>query len=258
MGWDIIAIGTNHTLPIDKPIEIARRLSPLIGRTINIGYRNEWSYDKGNNRLCCGDFSWHKIGEVISERKGIQYYLSIENESARQVYSLIKDTQCISFENEMYRELFHDEIFGAPYALYEFEANECQCRDIRIFKSILEFSVNFAGRWFALERLFREPYPSENHKYMDDFRSDIYLQLQATGADCAFYFPDQGFGEWLYEEINKESDEWIAYMKSRQYMKDDDSSQKIFSVQDYLKGNILLGEQENIICFIDDFSDFKD
>lgn len=51
----------------------------------------------------------------------------------------------------------------------------------------------------------------------------------------------------------------VAYMQSREYMKkDDDNSQVIIKMSDYIAGKIVLRSDQNVICIIDDFSDMKD
>lgn len=45
MGWDIVAIGLNHNLPIDNPSAIAERLIPLFNSPIDIGYYKDWELD---------------------------------------------------------------------------------------------------------------------------------------------------------------------------------------------------------------------
>lgn len=94
-------------------------------------------------------------------------------------------------------------------------------------------------------------------KYLQIYLLDLW-KFKASRCDKAYYFPDQGFGEALYDVINLPSDEWIAYMHSRKYIKDDDNSQVIIKMSDYITGKIVLRSDQSVICIIDDFSDLKD
>lgn len=61
----------------------------------------------------------------------------------------------------------------------------------------------------------------------------------------------------MYNIINLPSDEWVSYMESREYIEDDDETQFIIKMADYINGKIMLRQDQNVICVIDDFSDFK-
>ncbi|MDE5808925.1 MAG: hypothetical protein K2H59_01425 [Muribaculaceae bacterium] len=75
MGWDIVAIGINHNLPINDPIKVAEKLSPLVSGPISIGYLHEWEYDKSTNTIKRPDdlYNWIEIGIVGKDKSGTPY-----------------------------------------------------------------------------------------------------------------------------------------------------------------------------------------
>lgn len=256
MGWDIVAIGTNHKLPIDNAIETAKVLASVLDGTISVGYYDNWVLDKDKNiiRIPSDMPKWQEIILLDSGRIGYHYRFEIKNEGARRIYAQLSSIDSVEFEMKCAKELFCIGIFSEPYDLYELEVDNT-CIDTRFFKENVEFSENFGGRWFSFEELFTEPYKGDNKIVLDDFRRQIYSQLKAYGCDCAYYFEDQGYGEHLYNAIDRKSSDWVSFMKSRQYIDEDSDDYIIYSVQDYLKGK-LLNVQDNVICIIDDFSDY--
>ncbi len=73
MGWDIVAIGTNHNLPLDNPQEIARRLLPLCPGDISIGYYRDRAVDLQTKSILRGDFKWieeNVIKSLLSDTTG--------------------------------------------------------------------------------------------------------------------------------------------------------------------------------------------
>lgn len=59
------------------------------------------------------------------------------------------------------------------------------------------------------------------------------------------------------EKIGRNSDDWLSFMKSRSYLKDNDPEDIILDINDYLNGKLLLKSYDNLICAIDDFSIFR-
>lgn len=65
MGWDIVAIGINHNLPLDNPIEVAHVLSNFIDNPIEIGYYIDWKYVKSRKYLHNNfRYKWSKIETI--------------------------------------------------------------------------------------------------------------------------------------------------------------------------------------------------
>lgn len=256
MGWDIVAIGTNHKLPIDNPIETAKAIASVLDGKICVGYYVNWEFDKDKNTIRHINewLNWQEIMLLDTGRVGHNSRLEIKNECARRIYAQLGSIDRVEFVGEYSEECFCYDIFSEPYDLYEIESG-VPYTDTRYFKEIVEFSRRFGGRWFAFVESFTEPYEGKNKTSIDDFRHQIYSQLKAYGCDCAYYFSDQGYSEALYEAINRSSADWIKFMESRQYIEDPDEY-IIYSVQDYLNGK-LLNIHDSVICIIDDFSDYK-
>lgn len=149
-------------------------------------------------------------------------------------------------------------MFGTPYEIFRIELDH---KEVVFYSDIfienVEFDVSFPGRWFAFEDIFRNPYMGENKQKLDDFRKGIYSQFKAAGCDKAYYFPDQGYGQALYDLINLPSAQWVAYMQSREYIKHDDNNHVIIKMSDYIAGKFILRADQNIICIVDYFSDMK-
>ena len=258
MGWDIIAIGTHHTLPIQNPVEVAKRLAPILDGVVSVGYTKLYNYDKETNTISNGTFDWIELDKLNFNPNGYRYIFEISKEDARRIHPLITLFDDVTWNGNYTKESFLDDLFDTPYEIYQIEVDHQRVSFFfDIFIENVEFNVSFNGRWFTFEHIFKKPYEGENKQNLDDFRDNIYKQFKIAGCDNAFYFPDQGFGEALYDVINLPSDEWVAYMQSRQYMKNDDNSQFILKMSDYISGKIVLRPDQNVICIIDDFADMK-
>ncbi len=256
MGWDIVAIGTNHRLPIDNPIETAKVLASVFDGTISIGYYIKWEFDKEKNIIHSpsGIPKWQEIMLLDTGRIGYKYRFEIKNECARRIYAQLTSIDSVDFVQEYANEDFCSDIFSESYDLCKLESDDPYI-DTRLYKEIVEFSENFGGRWFSFEESFTMPYEGVNKIAIDDFRRQIYSQLKAYGCDCAYYFADQGYGEYLYDAIDRKSSDWLSFMKSLQYIDENPDDYIIYSVQDYLKGK-LLDIKDCVICIVDDFSDY--
>lgn len=258
MGWDIVAIGTNHKLPIESPVETAKKLTPITIGPISIGYYLKWHYDAKTNNVCIPDgmYQWKELTLINPDCPGDKSLFDIENEAARRVFAEIQSIEQVGFTCEDDKAMFISDVFDEPYFLYENDTLTGKYLGIRIFKEIVEFSEKFPGMWFSLTDVFYEPYIGENKRILDEFRKDIYAQLTACGCDKAYYFPDQGSGERIWNKINRPADEWLSFLLSRSYLDEDDPDQLIFNIQEYIKEGRIL-KDEGIICLVDDFSDFK-
>lgn len=258
MGWDIVAIGTHHTLPIQDPVETAKRLAPILDGIVSVGYTKRYNYDKETNIISEGTLEWIELDKLNFNSTGWRYNFEINNEDARRIHPLISSLKDVTWIGEYTKQFFWDDLLGTPYEIYRIEIDHKGVAfHSDIFIENVEFNLSFFGRWFTFEDIFKTPYLGGNKQKLDDFRNGIYTQFKAAGCDKAYYFPDQGFGEALYAVINLPSDEWVAYMQSRKYMKDDDNGQVIIKMNDYIAGKIVLRSDQNIICIVDDFSDMK-
>lgn len=258
MGWDIVTIGIRHKLPITNPIETTKILSPLIDGIISIGYYQNIEHNENENTVCRINDKWKELTSFDAGRKGQKYLFEIKNEYVKQVFLQVASIDNVSFDDYT-KEMFLVKVIDESDVLYELS---CDVRPskyydgIRLYKENVDFSRNFGLRWFSLEGIFRKPYEGECKRALDEFRKAIFEQSRVCGCDCAYYFPDQSYGELLWNAISKSSDDWISYLKSRRYI-DDDQNYVFFDIKDYISGERLLEPSENVICFIDDFSDLR-
>ena len=257
MGWDIVSIGTHHKLPINKPELIAEKLVQFIKNPIEVGYFEEWIYNSSQNKIFHFDgiYRWIKIKDFLYSGSDKLYKFVDIYGSANFIFQKLKNNfDSVKFEDLKSKEYFMEDIKN-PYALYELENNVDYDYPIRIFKDIFEFSDNFTGRWFHFVDIFRNPYEGKSKELLDNFRNHIFQQFKLAGCDKAFFFPDQGNGEVLYDRINLPSNEWIEYLNSGEFMEDGDEA-VLFSINDYIEGkSILANKKDYVDVFIDDFRD---
>lgn len=258
MGWDIVAIGTHHTLPLDNPVETAKRLALILDGIVSVGYTKRYEYDNQSNTISNANYEWIELEKHTFNRDGFRYIFEIDNEDSRRLLPQITSLEEANWIGEYTKSFFLDELFGTPYHIFRIGIDhERVVFQLDIYIENVDFDVAFNGRWFTFEDVFKQHYEGENKQKLDAFRNYIYDQLKASGCNKAYYFPDQGFGESLYDVINLPSDEWVSYMESREYIEDDDETQFIIKMVDYINGKIMLRQDQNVICVIDDFSDFK-
>lgn len=257
MGWDIVAIGTNHNLPVEDPIKTTGRLIRLVDGPISVGYNESWIFKPESNSIVWSkDYKWIEIEKIGLEQKGPTMLFSINDYCARKIYLDHKKTiDKIKFVNKEERDWFMSEATDEPFALYECDSQAGPLFDLRIFKEIVEFTNNFPGRWFQFVRALNNPLAAPNKNHILEFRKHIYSQLKACGCDNAYYFADQGPGEWLYDAIDKSAKDWTDYLEKGEYIKD--RTPMIIEVQKILDGSIILSEEDCIDCFIDNFYDLQ-
>lgn len=263
MGWDIIAIGTNHNLPIEDPTATAKRLLPLCPGPVSIGHFSDWEYDPKENLIRRLSSTWKEEALLCGEKEGETVKFIIENACALSIYeNLGKRFHEVNFISRDDKISFLSYIKNR-YALFELYNDKTWYPDNRIFQEIAEFSINFPGRWFQFLDLFRKPYEGDAKGILDKFRWDIYRQMRLCGCDKAYFFPDQNYGEWIYDNINLPSKEWVEYLMSGRHLEKSTKNKeiivplRILNIVDYVVGRIVLEEEDYIHCFIDDFSDFE-
>lgn len=257
MGWDIVAIGTNHTLPIDNPIETAKRLLPLCAGPVSIGYYSDWEYKFQENIIVSKFSGWKELSSLCNDKCGETVKFNIQGYCASNIYEEIgRNIKDVKFLDKDDKSIFISEIMD-KYDIYELVNDLNWYPDNRIFFQIAEFSVDFPGRWFQFEYLFNKPYEGKAKEVLDKLRKDIYFQMKLCGCDKAYFFPDQSYGEFLYDKLNLPATEWLAYLMSGGHLVEvgDDDNLRLFYISDYISGNRILDEREYVHCFIDDFSD---
>lgn len=263
MGWDIVAIGTNHKLPINDAIETAKMLSSLVNGTISIGYYCDYEYNKYDNTIhnvSGKTLKWKELLLLDTYRKGHKYIFEIKNGCEKEIFKQITSIENIKFDDDISKKIFIGRVYEKTCTLYVFYSEDLSddINYIGICNEIVDFSVRFDnGRWSDFESIFKKQYIGENKRILDNFRTSIFKQLRLFGCDCAYYFPDQGYGDLLLGEIGRNSDDWLSFMKSRSYLKDNDPEDIILDINDYLNGKLLLKSYDNLICAIDDFSIFR-
>lgn len=263
MGWDIVALGTHHKLPINNPIEVAQRLLPLCDGPLSIGYFIEWIFDERCKRIYQpeGMYKWIEIESLNSGSIGKKTRFVIVDKCAQDIYSKVKSIiDKIRFDSDEDRDWFINGAYAERFSIYEFENDQFRpCN--RIFKENVEMTVAFSGRWSTFVDMFKHPCIGEIKDYLDDFRAYIFKQATLCGCDTVYYFPDQGYGDLLYDKIDLQSDKWLKYMYSAHCKQEwlNSSSKKLMFVnmEDYISGRICLGEHDDIDVIIDDFSDLK-
>lgn len=257
MSWDIVAIGTNHNLPVEDPIKTAEKLSSLVEGPISVGYYESWIYKPDVNKIIESEYKWIEINKINSSKQGSVVLFSIENFCARKLYrDLLAKIDSVEFEDEYHRNWFMDDAKDKPFALYECESQSRPYFDLRIFKEIVDFSYDFPGRWFQFVRTLKKPHDIPNKNNILEFRKHIFRQLMVCGCNKAYYFADQGDGEMLFNVIDKTAKEWVDYLEKGEYISD--RRPEIIEIPKLLGNSIRLSDNDWIDCFIDDFSDFKE
>lgn len=242
-------------MPIDDPLAIADRLSPLFDSPIDIGYYSDWLLDSERSIISSsGNYKWISLERVKRELEDKDAKLDIKNKSAQTIYNKLGgNISARNFDNVSTYERFMDKILN-PYDVYELEASDFR-PSMRIFKEIFEFDINIPYRWFQFKNLFSDISPQSNLE-LKKLRDYIHWQCKLTGCDRIFYFPDQYYGESLYNEINRPSAEWLEFM-TRLSEKEGYSEDDIFDINDYLEHNKTIPLNKDVYCFVDEFKDIS-
>lgn len=51
MGWDVVAIGLKHDLPVDDPLATAQAVARRMNTNIRLVYENKFIYDEKSNTV---------------------------------------------------------------------------------------------------------------------------------------------------------------------------------------------------------------
>ncbi len=260
MGWDIVAIGTNHKLPLDNPQEIAKRLLPLCPGDISIGYYRDRVLDLQAKSISPGDYEWIEEQIIKSNKTGPVTFFEDKDKASRLIFQAVQDILSdITFDSTNEREDFLSLVTEGPFYLYGLENPQNFHPYVRVFKEIFDMDVNFPGRWSQFADLFRHPYAGIVKEHLDVFRTHIFTQMRLSGCDCAYYFPDQGYGGLIFDNIHMPVKEWLLYLCSKevkdQIEHNDETHPYILSVRDYLSGKFMLGPHDDVYVVKDDFSD---
>ena len=257
MGWDIVAIGTNHNLPVEDPVKTAERISSLVDGPISVGYYENWIFNPACNRIeSSNENNWIEIKRINSCKPGSAAFFSIEHYCARNIYTAIADIiDKVEFVDNQERDWFLSDATDEPFALYECERLKKPSFYLRILKEIIDFDYDFPGRWFQFVRAMKNPHDKPNEDYILEFRQNIFRQLMTCGCDKAYYFADQGVTALLFDNIDKSATDWVEYLETGDYAEDRNSI--IVKVQELLDGRLKFAEEDGIDCFVDDFSDLR-
>ena len=256
MGWDIVAIGTNHNLPVEDPIKTAERLSTLVDSPISVGYYESWIYKSEDNSIIRANYDWIELKKVNSQKSGPTIVFSIEGYCARKLYTELAETlDSVKFADKEDHDWFISEATDIPFAVYECEYPYGALFDFRICKENVDFNCRFPGRWFQFVSALIAPRDERDKNYIMEFRQHIFNQLKTCGCDTAYYFADQGAGGCIFDAIDKPSKEWIKYLESGEYIKD--RAPVIVEVQKLIDRTLILSNGDWIDCFIDNFHDLN-
>lgn len=146
--------------------------------------------------------------KINPQKKGQLVLFSIEDYCARKIYLDHQSSiDSINFVDKNAYDRFISDATDEPFALYECDTQERPFFDLQIHKQIVNFTENFHGRWFQFVESLKNPQTLSNKDYILDFRKYIFQQLKICGCDKAYYFADQGPGQWLYDIIDKSAKE---------------------------------------------------
>lgn len=260
MGYNIVAIGTHHKLPLENPKKIAELFSKATDNPVSIGY--SILYDTDN--IYPG---WHEIARINKQGKGPELHLEIKEICDTVRYENLRlSIGSIDSSHEEADDIFLQCACLEPmFEYYEIE-NKDAGFGVRIFKDIVDFDIDFpyGERWCPFMNAIEHPYERNNRIWLDKFRKHIYKQLSLCSCDKAYYFPDQGAGDILLNKIRLSSNEWISFLMRKEYL-DEGMAMQIVNLSDYIKrwkANNKTDlhtfiEDIEFHCIIDDFSDIE-
>lgn len=111
MGWDIVAIGTNHNLPIEDPVATAKRLLPLYPGPLSIGYFSDWEYNSKKNLISRKFSGWQELSLLIGQKDGETVKFVIEDACALKIYKELGDRfGKVNFTDEDEKKWFMSDI----------------------------------------------------------------------------------------------------------------------------------------------------
>lgn len=253
MGWDLVAIGLNHKLPLNNPSAIAECLGPLFKSPIEIGYYKEWEYDPKTKMINRPDkYEWKTISILNQKGESIPAKLTIDNKSAQNIFlSLNKSVSVNNFRDAADYDWFMECVLN-PYCLYQLESADGD-KWVRIFREIFEFEINIYFRWFQFTHLFYD-YSPQNIGLIENLRDYIHWQCKLTGCTKIYLFPDQDYGDSLYDKINLTSEEWLKFMNNlyEEEMEKLNENDVVFKIKDYLNGSKILPQNRDVYCFFDE------
>ena len=272
MGWDVVAIGLKHTLPIDNPFTMAREVATRFRKNVKLVASDTYHLDEVERVVSYVDgYKEIEVGEVLNDGSDQWLKLYVNNYQAKLIVGKIgrSGLDHLRFIGCDAHSLLSDALDEEP--LYEI-IDSSQSVEIGVYPENVDLNIYVCGRWGYWERAFRggdERTPNDCRKWLQSHRLTMYERARLLGCQSMVIFSDQGPTELIYNNVGWPADKLLEYILSRQYLEIGwlESPQeveewreygKIVSFPAYFSGTLSFREEEFVDLVIDDFSDLID
>lgn len=221
MGWDVVAIGLKHDLPVDDPPATAQAVARRMNTNIRLVYENKFIYDEKSNTVTYNmDYEVIELGMFTVNEHGDFLQMTVAD---YQKLLLVKQYGAHKLSKSTYRNFFGNrdtflsELSSSSFELYEIASNDENETCIRIFKENVDIDIFVSERWSAWEHYFHNI--REYKQILQDYRMQIYEKARIFGCKEVIICADQGPGGNIYDNMNLPSDNLISYIKHYEYLK---------------------------------------
>lgn len=269
MGWDIMACGLHHTLPVKEPLKVAEIISKYHKKNVEIVAFHKYVHIKKTNTLkqCEGTFKvLNRVGNFDSNE--VVWMKMIDYEIKKILKDCHGNIDSLNISEEVDLYWLRDDVeYVNKRAIYE-SGVEIYKENI-LFNEIIDV---FPGRWFTYADIFVYPFERYQGELIEDFkkfRVYLYQQCQYFGCTEVMIFADQGPTQGLFDKAHLKSDTLKKYAHSDRWLREDERILKrnmgiepksgrepiIIDMVKFLQEGVPSSKEPDII--FDDFRDFK-
>mgnify|MGYP006979265804 CR=1 FL=1 len=272
MGWDVVAIGLKHTLPIDDPFTMAREVATRFRKNVKLVASDTYHLDEVERVVSYVEgYKEIEVGEVLNGCSDQWLKLYVNNYQVKIILGKVGQNGLdhLRFVGCDAHSLLSDALDEEP--LYEI-IDSSQSAEISVYPENVDLDIYVCGRWGSWERAFRggdERTPNACREWLESHRLIMYERARLLGCQSMVIFSDQGPTELIYDNVGWSADKLLEYILSRQYLETGwlESPQeveewreygKIVNFPAYFSGTLSFREEEFVDLVIDDFSDLID
>lgn len=265
MGWDVVEIGLKHDLPVEDAFATAKEVAERMKRNVKLCYRNEYEYDALSNTIHPSkDYSLKEIAFYKVDDSDSYLQMTVENYQAKEFFKRanIDKLKTARYTDKYIKEQLIDDI-EETFELYEIEGIENREPYIRIFKETVDLGIYVTSRWSRWTLAFHD---KDQLELLADYRKQIVDRAKLFGCREVIICSDQGPGMDIFENINIGADELKDYTSSFKYLEENTwldkeeteewrKTAKHISFPDFLRGNVVLSDEDFVEVIYDDLSD---
>lgn len=266
MGYDI-HITARHRLNTDSLEALAQDLSKALDINIEYGYEHNYDVDVKTRVIkYASKRRWVSLGNIKRDPYKVNYALIDERHEQREIIEALGG----SLDKVKFKSA--SELYFRHPILYQLSLQDEDCGDIfymYITDSTLVLSMyNEPFRWDGFYMNFDQQGASEERLgILNEYRRTVKRVLKALGAECVYFYPDQGTPSLIDDKVHLPWEKMEEYILTKSYITDycmntqrevEDYRSEIRDISSFMTADEKVYSEHYEDVFRDDFSDLED